>query len=183
MRRAAAPLQLICTPRRACSVADGDPFASTGDASRTSDNWLYLAGNAFISSLRRPLAKHGEAICSVKKKQCGYGTALRPNQTFTSPPLVNRTRCVRCLANSMPTDRQRASEDKGQRAFNKPRTRRNRKSSGAPLQNADQDEIGIDKRGLQQNKDDEAQDGKTAVEPVLDSPALNQRIFRLHSDA
>ena len=51
------------------------------------------------------------------------------------------------------------------------------------LQNADQDEIGIDKRGLQQNKDDEAQDGKTAVEPVLDSPALNQRIFRLHSDA
>lgn len=84
-----------------------------------------------LLSLRRPLAKHGEAICSVKKKQCGYGTALRPNQTFTSPPLVNRTRCVRCLANSMPTDRQRASEDKGQRAFNKPRTRRNRKSSGA----------------------------------------------------
>ena len=52
-----------------------------------------------------------------------------------------------------------------------------------PLQNADQDEIGIDERGLQQNEDDEAQDGKTAVEPVLDAPALNIRIFRLHSDA
>ena len=36
-----------------------------------------------LLSLRRPLAKHGDAICSVKKKQCGYGTALRPNQTFT----------------------------------------------------------------------------------------------------
>ena len=32
-----------------------------------------------------PLAER--AICSVKEKQCGYGTALRPNQTFTSPPL------------------------------------------------------------------------------------------------
>ena len=57
-----------------------------------------------------------------------------------------------------------------------------RGQAGNPSENADEDEIGINKRRLQQDEDHEAQNGHTPIKPALDFPPLNPFLFRLHAD-
>ena len=173
------PCNSICKPLRTWFVADGNSSRSSGDASHMSDNRPVEAGNPVIRWTVRVKILLSRWHREEEGSAAARRTATQPN-FHVSPFRLLRPDAfgvlqIRC--------QRRCHRQVHWRRAAFPPGAKHKKGALCPSQHADKDEIGIDERHFQQNKDEEAENGERPVQSASDSPPLIRFIFCIHTYA